>query len=315
MTVPTTALAQSATSVPQPERIAATHAFEPGAGMQWRLEPLMFRDSIAAIRRPSNFGSTLPQELVEFRPGANGEWGITGTIDIPGLVLANVSSISGNGIDAFAAVRSDDSVIVARKVGGSWETLPPLVVPAVFSAWIVGGPGPVTIVVERPSSWDVHRFEDGAWQLVRSLTIADFGFSGRVGPVEVGDGFVVTSGVVAPGDAEATPGAVRTSMIDLRSGGAAAAVRLPVSAGSQLCGERIAAGGRWVAYTELRIGQGRHTNRLVEIGDDVLGVLDADRQAHDVRGGAGELQLVGAELAVGGRGRVAGQRFGIADIH
>ena len=267
MAVPTTALAQSAMSVPQPERIAATQAFEPGTGMQWRPAPLMFRDSIAAIRRPSNFDSTLPQELVEFRPGANGEWGITGMIDIPGLNLASVTSISGNGIDAFAAVRSDDSVVVARKVKGSWETLPPLVVPVVFSASIVGGPGSVTIVVERSSSWDVHRFEGGAWQLVRSLTIADFGFGQRVAPVKVGDGFVVTCGVVAPGDAEATPGAVRTSVIDLRAGGAAAAVRLPASAGSQLSGERIAAGGRWVAYTELRIGQGQHVNRLVEIGE------------------------------------------------
>lgn len=232
MAVPTTALAQSAMSVPQPERIAATQAFEPGTGMQWRPAPLMFRDSIAAIRRPSNFGSTLPQELVEFRPGANGEWAIAGMIDIPGLNLASVTSISGNGIDAFVAVRSDYSVVVARKVKGSWETLPPLVVPVVISASIVGGPGSVTIVVERASLWDVHRFEGGAWQLVRSLTIADFGFSERVAPVKVGDGFVVTSGVVAPGDAEATPGAVRTSVIDLRAGGAAAAVRLPVSAGS-----------------------------------------------------------------------------------
>jgi hypothetical protein len=267
LTLPTTALAQSATSVPEPERIAATHAFEPGAGMEWQLEPLMFRDSIAAIRRQSNFGSTLPQELVEFRPGANGEWAIAGTIDIPGLNLASVRAISANGFDTLAAAQTDGLVVVARKVGGSWETLPLLEVPVVFSASIVGGPGPITIVLERAFSWDVHRFEGGAWQLVRSLTIADFGFSERVGPVEVGDGFVVTSGVVAPGDAEATPGAVRTSMIDLRSGGAAAAVRLPVSAGSQLCGERIAAGGRWVAYTELRIGQGRHTNRLVEIGE------------------------------------------------
>jgi hypothetical protein len=115
MAVPTTALAQSATSVPEPERIAATHAFEPGAGMEWRLEPLMFRDSIAAIRRQSNFGSTLPQELVEFRPGANGEWAIAGTIDIPGLNLASVRAISANGFDTLAAAQTDGLVVVARK--------------------------------------------------------------------------------------------------------------------------------------------------------------------------------------------------------
>ena len=43
-------------------------------------------------------------------------------------------------------------------------------------------------------------------------------------------------------------------------------------------------------------------------------MLDADRQANHVFRYAGLFQLFGRELAVGGAGRVAGERFGVADV-
>ena len=55
-------------------------------------------------------------------------------------------------------------------------------------------------------------------------------------------------------------------------------------------------------------------NRLVEIRDDVVHVLDADRQADHVGRGACELELIRRQLAVGGRGRVDDQRARVADI-
>src|SRR5438105_8678884 len=41
------------------------------------------------------------------------------------------------------------------------------------------------------------------------------------------------------------------------------------------------------------------SDRLFEVGDDVVDVLDADRQAHDFGAGARLLQLLGRKLAVG----------------
>ena len=43
-------------------------------------------------------------------------------------------------------------------------------------------------------------------------------------------------------------------------------------------------------------------HRLIEIGDDVLDILEADRQAHDVRPGACLDQLFRGKLAVGRTG-------------
>jgi hypothetical protein len=54
--------------------------------------------------------------------------------------------------------------------------------------------------------------------------------------------------------------------------------------------------------------------RLVQIGDLVVEVFDADRQQHRVFADTGLGQVLCIELAVGGGGRVAGQRLGIADI-
>src|SRR5690606_29491226 len=65
-----------------------------------------------------------------------------------------------------------------------------------------------------------------------------------------------------------------------------------------------------VAWSDaLRLGEG-----LVDIGDDVVDMLDAHRNAHQVFRNASPRQLFRAELAVRGRSRVAGQRLGVADI-
>ena len=60
---------------------------------------------------------------------------------------------------------------------------------------------------------------------------------------------------------------------------------------------------------ELDSGQ-----RLLEVGDDVGDVLDADREADDVRAGAGGDLLLGGELAMGGRGGMNDQALGVADV-
>ena len=52
--------------------------------------------------------------------------------------------------------------------------------------------------------------------------------------------------------------------------------------------------------------------RLVQVGDDVVDRLDTDREAHIVVGDAGELLLLGRELAVGGAGRVDRQALRVA---
>src|SRR5262249_34587906 len=54
--------------------------------------------------------------------------------------------------------------------------------------------------------------------------------------------------------------------------------------------------------------------RLVEIADQVLRRFEADRQADDVRTGAGCLALIVRALAVGRRGGVQDQAARVADI-
>ena len=60
-------------------------------------------------------------------------------------------------------------------------------------------------------------------------------------------------------------------------------------------------------------GSGR-SERLIEIGDDVVGVFDADRQPHHIRPGAGLHALLVGQLAVRGRGRMDDQAARVADI-
>src|SRR5690606_87939 len=50
---------------------------------------------------------------------------------------------------------------------------------------------------------------------------------------------------------------------------------------------------------------------LAQVLEDVIDVLDADGQAHQVAGDAGAGQFLVVELTVGGRGRMAGQRLGV----
>ena len=55
-------------------------------------------------------------------------------------------------------------------------------------------------------------------------------------------------------------------------------------------------------------------DRLFQIGDDVVDILDADRQAHHFGSGARLLQLLGRQLAVGRRGRMDDERARVAEI-
>src|SRR5690606_15415301 len=54
---------------------------------------------------------------------------------------------------------------------------------------------------------------------------------------------------------------------------------------------------------------------LREVGENVVDMLNADRQADHVFRHAGCRELFRVELAVRGRGRVAGERLGVADVH
>src|SRR5580693_4472670 len=64
---------------------------------------------------------------------------------------------------------------------------------------------------------------------------------------------------------------------------------------------------------QLLLGDGR-SERLVEIGEDVVDVLDADAEANHFRRYAGFELLFRRQLAVRGGGRMAGQRFGVAHV-
>ncbi len=54
--------------------------------------------------------------------------------------------------------------------------------------------------------------------------------------------------------------------------------------------------------------------RLIEIGDDVVGIFQSDRQPHHLRPGAGSDLLLVGELAVRGRGRMDDEAARVADI-
>ncbi len=59
---------------------------------------------------------------------------------------------------------------------------------------------------------------------------------------------------------------------------------------------------------------GRRRQRLVEVGEDVIDVFDADREADEFGGDSGGALLFLVELGMSGGGRVDRQRFGIADV-
>src|SRR3989440_12701093 len=58
----------------------------------------------------------------------------------------------------------------------------------------------------------------------------------------------------------------------------------------------------------------RRPERLIEVGDDVIDVLDANAEPDHLGPDAGLALLFLRHLAVGGGGRMAGQRFGIAHV-
>ena len=58
----------------------------------------------------------------------------------------------------------------------------------------------------------------------------------------------------------------------------------------------------------------RGLQRLVEVSEDVVDVLEADREAHVVLRHAGRELLFGPELRVGGRRRMNRERARVADV-
>ena len=58
----------------------------------------------------------------------------------------------------------------------------------------------------------------------------------------------------------------------------------------------------------------RPRERLIQIGEDVVDVLDADAQADAARADAGRQLFGRRHLAMSGGGRMAGERFRIAQI-
>src|SRR6202046_4007055 len=117
-----------------------------------------------------------------------------------------------------------------------------------------------------------------------------------------------------------------------------------VGATGPVCRRSNACGSSWVSHSSMRLrsgasgnkaadgsGKGRefniasrrrllgladcHSERLVQIGDDVVDVLEAHAQATASRRPArGEL-LGRRHLPMGGRGGMAGERLRIAQIH
>src|SRR5271163_2130458 len=65
---------------------------------------------------------------------------------------------------------------------------------------------------------------------------------------------------------------------------------------------------------QRRLRRLRRAERLIEIGDEIVDMLDADAEPDHFRLDAGPELLVGRHLPVCGRGRVASQRLGVAHI-
>ena len=58
----------------------------------------------------------------------------------------------------------------------------------------------------------------------------------------------------------------------------------------------------------------RRLQRMIEVAEDVVDVLDADRQAHVTFGHAGGELVLGRKLRVGRRRRMDGERARVADV-
>ena len=67
-------------------------------------------------------------------------------------------------------------------------------------------------------------------------------------------------------------------------------------------------------YTVLSIQNRHFFQRLIQIPEDILDILDPDAQADEIRRDPGADLLLIRKLAVRGAGRMDRQRPGIADI-
>ena len=85
----------------------------------------------------------------------------------------------------------------------------------------------------------------------------------------------------------------------------------PSRTSGSLGGEQPDLPGRDEADGQRAVTRGE---RLVEVGDQVVDVLDADREPDQSSGHAGGHELVGGQLGVGRGGVVDRQRLGVADV-
>src|SRR5437660_3921788 len=112
-------------------------------------------------------------------------------------------------------------------------------------------------------------------------------------------------------------GAVRESVDVTRPCGWRSSVAMARSLGDEVgCGPCDVHGGGDEGHGGIWPGPlDRGRERLVEVGDDVIRVFDADAEP-DHLGAHTRLALLGRRhLPMCGGGRVAGQRFGVAQIH
>ena len=62
------------------------------------------------------------------------------------------------------------------------------------------------------------------------------------------------------------------------------------------------------------LSEARAAERLVEILDEIVGILEADIKAQHALADAHLLARLGTHVGVGGAGWMAGERLGIADV-
>ncbi len=71
----------------------------------------------------------------------------------------------------------------------------------------------------------------------------------------------------------------------------------------------------WLTATAADALSAGGFQRLGQIGEDIVDMLDADGQTHHVSRHTGPGQLFVIQLPVSGGCRMTGQRFGVADVH
>ena len=161
----------------------------------------------------------------------------------------------------------------------------------------------------------VHQSPAASAEPVSAWIASTWGASGARPVVPVGDGQVgegdaaIRARTGRSRAARAGPSRGRRGRCRPRRGGAARAWVSGPAARPAVTRRRRRARPR-----RARSAAGRGRQRLVEVGDEVVDVLEADRQPDEVVGHAGPILVLGAQLRVGRPGRVDDQRLGVADV-